>query len=294
MYKVVKRRQLTPTIFMMSVHAPNVSRNCEPGQFVICRTSEDSERIPLTITDYNREKETIDIVVQTIGASTSEMSELKEGDYFVDFVGPLGNPSDLLEKDIEELKAMKIIFIAGGVGSAPVFPQVKWLSEHGIDCDVILGARTKDLLTYEDELRRFATNLYVCTDDGSYGEKGNVTVVLRKLYEEGKVYDHAVAIGPLIMMKFAVLTCKELNLPVVVSMNSIMVDGTGMCGACRLTVGDKMKFACVDGPEFDGYLVDWDEALTRQNIYKNEEFGLEKRYEFKKSHSCSCGGNNGK
>ncbi len=290
MYKVVKRKQLTPSSFMMRVHAPNVSKNCEPGQFIICRTREDSERIPLTIADYDREKETVDIVVQAIGASTNEMSELNEGDYFNDFVGPLGNPSDLIEKSIDELKKMNILFIAGGVGSAPVYPQVKWLHDHGVDCDVILGARTKDLLTYEDDLREVATNLYVCTDDGSYGETGNVTVVLRRLVAEGKKYDHAVAIGPLIMMKFAVLTCKELDIPVIVSMNSIMVDGTGMCGACRLTVGSEMKFACVDGPEFDGTLVDWDEALSRQNIYKNEEMAIINREEYRKTHKCSCGG----
>lgn len=290
MYKIVKRRQLTPTIYMMRVYAPNVTQNCEPGQFVICRTNEDSERVPLTITDYDREEKTVDIVVQSIGASTLEMEKLQEGDCFTDFVGPLGNPSDLIEKTEEELKAMKIIFIAGGVGAAPVYPQVKWLKGRGIACDVILGARSKDLLTYEDELRSVAENLYVCTDDGSYGEKGNVVNVLKKLYEDGKEYNHAVAIGPLIMMKFAVLACKELNLPVIVSMNSIMVDGTGMCGACRLTVGDKMKFACVDGPEFDGTLVDWDEALSRQNIYKTEEDALLKRYEYRTSHKCSCGG----
>lgn len=290
MYKIVKRKQLTPTSFMMRVHAPNVSRNCEPGQFIICRTDSEGERIPLTIADYDRENETVDIVVQAIGVSTNEMSLLKEGDSFEDFVGPLGNPSDLIDIPIDELKKKSILFIAGGVGSAPVYPQVKWLHEHGVDCDVILGARTQDLLTYENELRAVSTNLYVCTDDGSYGEEGNVTVILRKLVEEGKKYDHAVAIGPLIMMKFAVLTCKELNIPVIVSMNSIMVDGTGMCGACRLTVGDQMKFACVDGPEFDGTLVDWDEALSRQNIYKNEENALTSRAEYKKSHNCSCGG----
>lgn len=290
MYKIVTRRQLTPTIFMMSVKAPNVSKNCEPGQFIICRMCEESERIPLTIADYDREAETVDIVVQSIGASTAEIADLQEGDSFVDFVGPLGNPSDLIEKSIDELKKIRFLFVAGGVGAAPVYPQAKWLHDHGIDCDVILGARTKELIIYEEELRAVAKNLYVCTDDGSYGEKGNVTVILRKLYEEGKVYDHAVAIGPLIMMKFTVLTCKELNLPIIVSMNTIMVDGTGMCGACRLSVDGKMKFACVDGPEFDGTLVDWDEALIRQNIYKNEESSLMKRYEYRKAHSCSCGG----
>jgi len=196
------------------------------------------------------------------------MVSLQEGDAFEDFVGPLGCPSDLIHEDIEELKKKKILFVAGGVGTAPVYPQVKWLHEHGVDCDVIMGSRNKDLLILEDEMKKVATNLYVTTDDGSYGFKGTGTAQLQELWDNGKRYDHCVAIGPMIMMKFVCKLTKELGIPTIVSMNPIMVDGTGMCGACRLVVGDEVKFACVDGPEFDGHLVDFDQAMRRQAQYK--------------------------
>lgn len=272
MYKIIRAEELTTNIYLMDVEAPRVAKRCEPGQFVIVRTDEQGERIPLTICDYDREKGTITIVFQTVGAETLKMASMKEGDYFHDFVGPLGRPSDLVEESIEDLKKKKIVFIAGGVGTAPVYPQVKWLHEHGIDCDVIVGAKNKDLLILEKEMEAVATNLYVTTDDGSYGRSGMVTATLETLVkEEGKEYDHCVAIGPMIMMKFVALLTKKLEIPTIVSLNPIMVDGTGMCGACRVTVGDQIKFACVDGPEFDGHLVDFDEAMKRQQLYKTAE-----------------------
>ena len=271
MYKILKAEKLAEKIFLMDVEAPRVAKHCEPGQFIIVKMDEKGERIPLTICDYDREAGTITIVFQIVGASTEKMSHLKAGDAFSDFVGPLGCPSELIHEDIEELKKKKIVFIAGGVGTAPVYPQVKWLHEHGVDCDVIMGSKTKDLLILVDEMEKVATNLYVTTDDGSYGRKGMGTDVLKDLYAQGKKYDKCIAIGPLIMMKFVCLLTKELGIPTVVSMNPIMVDGTGMCGACRLQVGDEIKFACVDGPEFDGHLVDFDQAMKRQQTYKTEE-----------------------
>ena len=271
MYSILEAKELADSIFKFVVKAPNVSANCEPGQFVIVRTNEDSERIPLTICDYDREKETITIVVQVIGAGTYMMKSLKAGDAFSDFVGPLGRPSELIDEPIDELKKKKILFVAGGLGTAPVYPQVKWLHEQGVDADVIVGAKTKDLIIMEDEMKAVAGNLYITTDDGSYGRSGMVTKVIEDLYAEGKQYDVCITIGPMIMMKFVCLLTKKFNLKTIVSMNPIMVDGTGMCGACRLTVGDQVKFACVDGPEFDGHLVNFDEAMKRQQIYKTAE-----------------------
>ena len=271
MYKILKAEKLAEKIYLMDVLAPRVAKHCQPGQFVIVKMDEKGERIPLTICDYNREAGTITIVFQSIGASTTKMAELKEGDCFEDFVGPLGCASELVHEDIEELKKKKIVFIAGGVGTAPVYPQVKWLHEHGVDVDVIVGAKNKDLILLEEEMKAVAGNLYITTDDGSYVRKGMGTDVLKDLYAQGKKYDKCIAIGPLIMMKFVCLLTKELGIPTVVSMNPIMVDGTGMCGACRLQVGDEIKFACVDGPEFDGHLVDFDQAMKRQQTYKTEE-----------------------
>lgn len=271
MYKILEARELTTNIYLMEVEAKRVAKSCMPGQFVIVRMDEEGERIPLTICDYNREKGTIIIVFQVVGASTLRMTSLKAGDYFQDFVGPLGRPSDLTEESVEELRNKKILFIAGGVGTAPVYPQVKWLHEQGVDADVIVGAKTKDLLILEKEMEAVAGNLYVTTDDGSYGRSGMVTATLQSLVDEGRHYDVCVAIGPMIMMKFVCKLTKELNIPTVVSLNPIMVDGTGMCGACRVTVDGKVKFACVDGPEFDGHLVDFDQAMKRQQIYKTEE-----------------------
>ena len=271
MYKIVKAKNLADKIYLMDVEAPRVAKHCEPGQFVIVKMDEKGERVPLTICDYDREAGTITIVFQALGASTQKMALLGEGDYFRDFVGPLGCPSEFVKENIEELKNKKILFVGGGVGAAPVYPQVKWMHEHGVDVDVIIGAKTKDMLILEKEMESVAGNYYPCTDDGSYGHAGMVTTKIEKLVEEGNKYDVCIAIGPMIMMKFVCLLTKKLEIPTIVSMNPIMVDGTGMCGACRLQVGNEIKFACVDGPEFDGHLVDFDQAMKRQQMYKSKE-----------------------
>ena len=290
MYPIVRREKLADKIYLMDVKAPRVAQYCEPGQFVIVKIDEEGERIPLTICDYDREAGTITIVFQTVGASTERMAYLQEGDAFQDFVGPLGCASDLIDEDIEELKKKKLVFVAGGVGTAPVYPQVKWLHEHGIDADVIVGAKNKDLLILEKEMEAVAGNLYITTDDGSYVRKGMGTDVLKDLVNnQGKKYDRCIAIGPLIMMKFVCLLTKELGIPTIVSMNPIMVDGTGMCGACRLQVGDEIKFACVDGPEFDGHLVDFDQAMKRQQMYKTEEGRAMLKLQEGDTHHGGCG-----
>ena len=289
MYKILKAEKLAEKIFLMDVEAPRVAKHCEPGQFIIVKMDEKGERIPLTICDYDREAGTITIVFQIVGASTEKMSHLKAGDAFSDFVGPLGCPSELIHENIEDLKKQNIVFIAGGVGTAPVYPQVKWLHEHGITADAIVGAKTKDLLILEDKMKEVC-NLYVTTDDGSYVRKGMGTDVLRDLVQnQGKEYDLCVAIGPMIMMKFVCLLTKELNIPTVVSMNPIMVDGTGMCGACRLMVGGEVKFACVDGPEFDGHKVDFDLAMKRQQMYKTEEGRALLKLQEGDTHHGGCG-----
>lgn len=289
MYKILEAKELTANIFSMVVEAERVAKSCEPGQFVIVRTDADAERIPLTICDYDREKGTVTIVFQIVGAGTQYMSSLKAGDAFHDFVGPLGCPSEFVKENIEELKKKSILFVAGGVGTAPVYPQVKWLHEHGVTADVIVGAKTKDILILEDEMKAVAGNLYVTTDDGSYGRSGMVTQTITDLINEGKHYDVCVAIGPMIMMKFVCKLTKELNLPTVVSLNPIMVDGTGMCGACRVTIGDEVKFACVDGPEFDGHLVNFDEAMQRQQIYKTAEGRAYLKAKEGDTHHGGCG-----
>ena len=272
MFKIVKKEMMTSTICRMVVEAPRLAASALPGQFLIIRADERSERIPLTISDFDAEAGTVTIVTQKIGASTSEICSYNEGDCFADVVGPLGNPSDFVTMSDEELSGKAYVFIAGGVGTAPVYPQVKWLREKGAKVDVIIGAKTKDLIIYREEMEAVCDNLYLCTDDGSEGFHGLVTGLLEKLVtEDGKQYNQAVAIGPMIMMKFATLTCKKLNLPVIVSLNTLMVDGTGMCGACRVTVGGKVRFACVEGPEFDGWQVDFDEAMRRQRMYNTEE-----------------------
>ena len=289
MYKILEAKELTANIFFMIVEAERVAKSCEPGQFVIVRTDADAERIPLTICDYDREKGTVTIVFQIVGAGTQYMSYLKAGDAFHDFVGPLGRPSEFVKEDIEELKKKSILFVAGGVGTAPVYPQVKWLHEHGIAADVIVGAKTRDILIMEDEMKAVAGNLYVTTDDGSYGRSGMVTKTISDLVNEGKHYDVCVAIGPMIMMKFVCKLTRELNLPTVVSLNPIMVDGTGMCGACRVTIGDEVKFACVDGPEFNGHLVNFDEAMQRQQIYKTAEGRAYLKAKEGDTHHGGCG-----
>lgn len=272
MYRIVSKEMLTPTICRMKVEARRLASAALPGQFLIVRADEQGERIPLTISDYDKDAGTVTIVTQKIGASTSEICSYEAGESFADVVGPLGVPSDFTEMPLENIKGRRYVFIAGGVGTAPVYPQVKWLHERGAAVDVIIGAKTKDLIIYKEEMQAVCDNLHICTDDGSEGFKGLVTALLEKLVtEDGKEYDQAVAIGPMIMMKFATLTCKKLELPVIVSLNTLMVDGTGMCGACRVTVGGKVRFACVEGPEFDGYLVDFDEAMRRQRMYNTEE-----------------------
>ena len=271
MYKIIKAEKLNEIVYLMVVEAPMVAKHCQPGQFIIVKEDDAGERIPLTICDYDREAGTVTIVFQPIGASTEKFAKLQAGDSFEDFVGPLGCPSEFVNEDPEELKKEKILFVAGGVGTAPVYPQVKWLHEHGIDADVIVGAKTTDLIILEKEMEAVAGNLYITTDDGSYGRSGMVTKVIDDLIAEGKTYTKCVAIGPMIMMKFCCLTTQKYNIPTIVSMNPIMVDGTGMCGACRVIVGDEVKFACVDGPEFDGHLVDWNLAMQRQQMYKTEE-----------------------
>lgn len=289
MYKIVGKRLLVPNIYLMDVEAPRVAKAAKPGQFVIVKMDEKGERVPLTICDYDSEKGTVTIVFQSMGTSTKEMAEYEVNESFSDFVGPLGQPSEMVHEDIESLKQKKIMFIAGGVGAAPVYPQVKWLKERGINADVIMGSKTKELLILEEDMKQAADNVYVATDDGSYGFKGMVTDLLKDLVlNEGKHYDMVVAIGPMIMMKFVSKLTKELGIHTIVSLNPIMVDGTGMCGACRVTVGGETKFACVDGPEFDAHLVDFDEAMRRQTMYKTEEA----KSEFRQHHSgggcCGC------
>ncbi|MCM1990152.1 sulfide/dihydroorotate dehydrogenase-like FAD/NAD-binding protein [Oceanirhabdus seepicola] len=283
MYRIVKKKQLSEKIFLMNIEAPRIAKSALPGQFVIIKLHEKGERIPLTIADYDREEGTVSIVVQAVGGSTQRMETMNEGDHIMDIAGPLGKPSDFIE-EFEEMKDKKILFVAGGVGSAPVYPQVKWLHEHGMDTDVIIGGRSADLVILKEEMSKVANEVYVATDDGSLGMKGRVTDMIDHLVKvEGKKYDLVIAIGPLIMMKFVALQTKELGISTVVSMNPIMVDGTGMCGACRVTVGDKIKFACVDGPEFDGHLVDFDEAMRRSTTYKEKE----KLQQFK-AEECQC------
>ena len=290
MYPIVRKEILANNIVLMDIKAPRVSKECLPGQFIIAKMDEYGERIPLTICDYDREKETVTIVVQTIGAGTERMMALEEGDSLEDFVGPLGCPSELcMEENLEETKKKNIIFIAGGLGTAPVYPQVKWLHEHGVDVDVIMGFRSKDIIFYEEEMKAVAGNVYVTTDDGSYAFHGNGSQQLEALVNDGKHYDVCVAIGPMIMMKFTALLTKKLEIPTIVSMNPIMVDGTGMCGACRLMVGGDGKYACVDGPEFDGHLVDFDQAMKRQQQYNTEEGRAKLAYEEGTTHHGGCG-----
>ncbi|OPF52078.1 NAD-binding oxidoreductase [Clostridium baratii] len=272
MFKVVNKKILADNLYLMDIEAKRIAKSAKPGQFIIIKNNEYGERIPLTIADFNKKLGTVSIVFQAIGDSTKELAKLEALDYVSDFVGPLGRPSEFIYEDLESLKNKNILFVGGGVGAAPVYPQVKWMKEHGIDVDVIIGSRNKELLILEDEMRKVSKNLYVATDDGSYGFNGRVTDCLIDLVNnKGKKYDHAIVIGPMIMMKFMCKLTKELNIPTTVSLNPIMVDGTGMCGACRVTVGDEVKFACVDGPEFDGHLVNFDEAMRRSAMYKTEE-----------------------
>lgn len=284
MFTIQSKRELAPRITEMKVLAPRVAHSAMPGQFVIVRTDELGERIPLTICDYDREAGTVTIVTQAIGISSQKICDMNAGDSFADFAGPLGLPSDLTELSDEELSRLNILFVAGGVGTAPVYPQAKWLAQHGVKADVIIGAKTKSLFTYVEEMRQVA-NVHLCTDDGSEGFHGMVTALMEHLIEnEGRRFDRCVVIGPMIMMKFASLTTKKYGIPTMASLNALMVDGTGMCGACRVTVGGKTRFTCVEGPEFDAHQVDFDEAMRRQNMYK----GVPKTDPEK--HKCNCHG----
>ncbi len=284
MFKILSKKELAPNIFEMVVSAPRVARSAKPGQFVIVRTDEKGERIPLTICDYDPEAGTVTIVTQIVGISSRKICALEPGDTFADFAGPLGRPSDLLDIPVDELKKMNILFVAGGVGTAPVYPQVKWLHEHGVEADVIIGARNKDLFTYVEPMQKVG-RVHLCTDDGSAGFHGLVTAKMEDMVlNEGRHFDHCVIIGPMIMMKFGALCTKKLGIPTMVSLNALMVDGTGMCGACRVSVGGETKFTCVDGPEFDAHKVDFDEAMRRQNMYRdNVKTNPE-------THKCSCHG----
>ena len=277
MYKIVHKRVLNPQVKLMEIEAPAVARKAEPGQFIILRVYDGGERIPLTIADYDRDKGTVTIIFQEVGKTTKLLGTMCEGDNILDFVGPLGVASHL-----EAYK--KVAVIGGGLGTAIAYPQAKKLHQLGAEVHSIIGFRNKDLVVLEDEVKAVSDELYVMTDDGSNGNKGFVTDMLQKLIEAGNQYDLVIAIGPLIMMKFVAKLTKAHAIKTIVSMNPVMIDGTGMCGGCRVTVGGETKFACVDGPDFDGHLVDFDEAIRRQSMYKDhEQHSLE-------GHACKLGG----
>ena len=261
MYKIVKKKVLNPTVTLMEIDAPLIAKKAEPGQFIILRVDEDGERIPLTVAGYDREAGTVRIIFQIVGATTERLNHLEEGDCIHDFVGPLGVPTHT-----DGLK--KVCVVGGGVGCAIALPVAEKLHELGCEVHSIVGFRNKDLVILEDEFKACSDKFILMTDDGSYGEKGVVTAPLEKLINDGENYDLVITIGPLIMMKFVVKTTKPHNIPTTVSMNPIMIDGTGMCGGCRLSVGGETKFACVDGPDFDGFKVDFDEAMKRGSMYK--------------------------
>jgi ferredoxin/flavodoxin---NADP+ reductase len=277
MYKIVKKEVLNPTVVLMDIEAPHIARKAEPGQFIILRISETGERIPLTIADVDREKGTVTIIYQLVGKTTTALAEMNEGDYLQDFVGPLGTASHL-----EGYK--KVAVIGGGLGTAIAYPQAKKLHALGAEVHVITGFRNKDLIILEEDMKKASDKLIVATDDGSNGNKGFVTNVLKQLIDEGNNYDLVIAIGPLVMMRAVSNLTKEYGIKTLVSMNPVMIDGTGMCGGCRLTVGGKTKFACVDGPDFDAHEVDFDEAMRRQGMYKKQE------KESTDIHICNLGG----
>ncbi len=264
MARIIEKTNLNENTIKFVVRAEDIAKKAKPGQFIILRLDEKGERVPFTIS--STDDENVTIIVQIVGGTTMRMDKLKAGDGFLDFVGPLGRPTEL-----DELKGKNVCVIGGGLGTAIAFPQAKYLHEIGANVDVIMGFKNKGLIILEDELKESSDNLYITTDDGSYGRQGFVTQVLEDLLEEGKHYDHVLTIGPAIMMKNVVTITKPKDIPTTVSMNSIMVDGTGMCGCCRLTVGGEMKFACVDGPDFDGFLVDFDEAMNRSRNYQTAE-----------------------
>ncbi len=263
-YKIVRKEVLNPQIFLMEVEAPLIAKKAEPGQFIILRIDEYGERVPFTINDFDREKGTVTIIVQVVGKTTKDLAQINEGEYLLDFVGPLGVPTPL-----EGLK--KVAVIGGGLGTAIAYPQAKKLHEMGADVTVITGFRSKDLIILEDELKKVSTKLIVATDDGSNGNQGFVTDMLQKEIDAGEKFDEVIAIGPLVMMKFVCKVTEKYNIPTTVSMNPVMIDGTGMCGGCRIIVGGETKFACVDGPDFDGHKVDWDSAMKRGRMFKEYE-----------------------
>jgi ferredoxin--NADP+ reductase len=288
MFKILEKRALTPDTVWMKIETPRIARSAQPGQFVIVRVDEVGERIPLTVADYSPEEGWVAIVTQTVGVSTCKLNSLSMGDSIADIVGPLGKPSDFVAEPLEEVARTKYLFVAGGVGAAPVYPQVKWLHRHGIEADVIIGARTKELLILTDEMHCVAGNLYLATDDGSEGYHGLVTGLIKELIEiEGKRYDRVVTIGPMIMMKFVAATTLGYGIPTIASLNSLMVDGTGMCGACRVSVEGQTFFTCIDGPEFDAHKVDYDEALRRAGMYRTYEERARQRA--KENHQCKIG-----
>lgn len=291
MVEILSRELLAEGIWQTKVLAPRIAKSAKPGQFIIVRADEKGERVPLTIADYDAAEGSVTMVTQALGVSTRKIVAKGAADSFADVAGPLGRPSDFVHEPLEELKSKRFIFVAGGVGTAPVYPQVKWLKEHGVEADVIIGAKTKDMLIYTEQMRAVAANLYIATDDGSEGFHGLVTALLEKLItEDGKQYDCCVAIGPMIMMKFVTLTAKKFELPCIVSLNALMVDGTGMCGACRVTIAGKTKFTCVDGPEFNAYDVDFDEAMRRQGMYRTQEQrAMAIQREREAGHKCNIG-----
>ncbi len=264
MFKIIYKKRLNPTVTMMKIHAPRVASKAEAGQFIILRVNDDGERIPLTIADYDRVEGSITIIYQVVGATTTKLDAKEEGEFISDFAGPLGRPTET-----EGLK--KVAVIGGGVGCAIAYPVAKKLASLGCEVHSIVGFRSRDLVILEDEFRNVSDSMTIMTDDGSCGDKGLVTDALRTLIEKGEKFDRVIAIGPLVMMKFVCLLTKEYNIPTTVSMNPIMIDGTGMCGGCRLTVGGEVKFACVDGPDFDGHSVDFDEAMKRSSMYRGFE-----------------------
>ena len=290
MYEITEKKQLTDNIYLMNVKAPRVSSNCQPGQFIIVAPDKRGERIPLTICDFDRKAETVTIVFQAVGHSTKRMAEYEVGDRFEDVVGPLGKRAIITDYSKQELLKKRILFVAGGVGAAPVYPQIKWIKDNGFNADCIIGARNREAIILEDK-RKYSKNLYICTD-GSYCFKGNTVEYINELVtNQGKQYDIVIAIGSMIMMKYVCALTKELDIKTIVSLNPIMVDGIGMCGACRVTVGNEIKFACVDGPEFDGHLVDFDEAMNRLNTYRSDEKKVNLRLNDENTHhhtDCKC------
>lgn len=289
MFEIVEKRLLAEGIYLTRVRAPRIAKSALPGQFVIVRADEGGERTPLTIADYDPAEGTITLVTQALGVSTRKIVAKEAGEAFADVAGPLGRPSEFVNMSDEELHRTRFVFIGGGVGTAPVYPQVKWLHAHGVRADVIVGAKSDKMLIFTDEIARVG-NLHIATDDGSRGFHGLVTALLEKLVGEGRAYDVCVAIGPMIMMKFVALTTKKLGIRCIVSLNALMVDGTGMCGACRVTVGGKTRFTCVDGPEFDGHEVDFDEAMRRQGMYRTQEQrALAIMREREAGHKCNIG-----